>query len=145
MSVRSYTKVWLHFIWGTKNRESLIVPKEFRKELSDFYYEYSKSKDIFMRFNFVNKDHVHALIDMPTERTIQELAQLLKGASSRWINTKVDFQFSWAKGYAGFSVSESVLSRVIKYLQNQETHHKYKSFTEEYEEFLLKYKIMKNG
>lgn len=42
MSVRSYIKVWLHLIWGTQNREKSLVGKELRKNLSNFFHNYSK-------------------------------------------------------------------------------------------------------
>ena len=98
-----------------------------------------------MKANFVNIDHVHALIDLPTNLSIEEVLHLLKGASSNWLNKKVKYKFSWGKGYAAFSVSESNLGKVVKYIQNQEEHHRYKSFEEEYEEFLMKHKISING
>lgn len=145
MSVRSYTKAWFHLIWGTYNREKLLLDRNLRKELSHFYYEYSQMKKIYMKANFVNSDHVHALIDLPTSLSIEEALHLLKGASSNWLNKKVKHKFSWGKGYAAFSVSESNISKVVKYIQNQEEHHRYKSFAEEYEEFLIKHKLTING
>ncbi|RJP57392.1 MAG: hypothetical protein C4543_09855 [Ignavibacteriales bacterium] len=68
MSVRSYTKVWLHLIWGTQKREKSLVGKELRKNLSNFFHNYSKEKEIYMKVNYVNSDHVHALIDLPTDK-----------------------------------------------------------------------------
>lgn len=142
MSVRSYTKIWLYLIWGTHNREKLLINKELRKKLSEFLFNYAKEKNIFIKVNYVNSDHVHSIIDLPTDKTIAEVMQLLKGASSYWINQQVDFKFAWAKGYAAFSVSESNLTRVINYILNQEEHHHKKSFTEEYEEFLAKHNFL---
>lgn len=144
MSVRSYTKVWLHIIWGTQNRDKSLAKKELRKKLSEYFYKYAKEKTIYMKVNFVNSDHVHVLIELPTDKSIADVLQLLKGSSSNWINKQVDFKFAWAKGYAAFSVSESNLSRVVKYIVNQEEHHRNKSFSEEYAEFLQKHKVVVN-
>ena len=141
MSVRSFTKVWIHFIWGTKNREKSLPDKEFRKIISKHLSVNSESKGIYMKVNYVTSDHVHALIDFPTNMTIEDVARLLKGELSSWINNNVDSKFNWATGYAAFSVSESKLDKVIKYILNQEEHHKNKSFTEEYDEFLSAYNI----
>jgi len=94
-----------------------------------------------MKVNYVNADHVHALIDLPTNIKIEDAARLLKGELSSWINNNIDFKFNWATGYAAFSVSESRLDKVIKYIINQEEHHRNKSFNEEYNEFLTAYKL----
>lgn len=97
-----------------------------------------------MKVNYVNPDHVHALIDLPTDKTIADTLHLLKGSSSNWINKQINFKFAWAKGYAAFSVSESNLKKVVDYILNQEEHHRVKSFAEEYEEFLQKHNVVVN-
>ena len=108
-----------------------------------------------MKVNYVNSDHIHSVIDLPipkeyirTNMTIEDVARLLKGElsssegiHSQWINNNVESKFNWATGYAAFSVSESKLDKVIKYILNQEKHHKNKSFTEEYDEFLRAYNV----
>jgi len=142
MSVRSYTKIWLHLIWETNKREKSLIDRELRKELSNYYYAYSREKNIYMKINYVNAEHVHALIDLPTNKNIEEIFQLYKGSSSFWINQKVNFKFSWGKGYAAFSVSESNIDKVVKYIINQEEHHRKKSFTEEYKDFILKHNLV---
>jgi REP element-mobilizing transposase RayT len=103
-----------------------------------FLLEYAHSKDLLLRSVFVNADHVHALIDLPTGMTIEEAAQLLKGASSHWINQDrvVAAKFSWGRGYGAFSVSESNVPKVVDYIAGQDEHHRTKSFQEEYEGFL---------
>ena len=113
MSLHSYTKAWLHLIWGTQNHEKSIGDRELRKELSEFYYKYSQEKKIFMKINFVNSDHVHALIDMPTNLSIEDLLHLLKGASSNWINKRIKYKFCWAKGYSVFSVQNLILIMLL--------------------------------
>ncbi|HPI38666.1 MAG TPA: transposase, partial [Ignavibacteriaceae bacterium] len=105
MSVRSYTKIWLHIIWGTHDNEKSLMDRELRKQISEYFYNYSKEKNIYMRINYVNPDHVHAIVDLPTDKTIEEVLHLLKGSSSNWINKQVNFKFSWKKGYAAFSIS----------------------------------------
>ena len=107
MSVRSYKKIWLHLIWGTHNRENYLSDKNLRKELSQFFYRYSVEKKIYMKINYVNPDHVHALIDLPTNVTVEDTFHLYKGSSSSWINKQVSFKFNWSIGYGVFSVSES--------------------------------------
>lgn len=85
MSLHSYTRCWIHLIWATLDRQR-ILNYEAKKKLSDYFYKYTKEKDIFMKINFVNPEHVHALIDLPTKYSGEEIMQLLKGSSSNWIN-----------------------------------------------------------
>ncbi len=94
-----------------------------------------------MKVNYINSDHVHALVDFPTNMTIEYVARLLKGELSSWINNNIESKFNWAAGYAAFSVSESNLDKVVKYIMNQEKHHRTKSFTEEYDGFLRAYNV----
>ena len=148
MSLHSYSKVWLHLIWSTHNKEKVLL-KDVRKQVSNFLYNYAEEKEIYMKTNFVNAEHVHALVDLPTTLSIDECLKLLKGSSSHYINDNrlVNNKFRWARGYGAFSVSESQLKKVVEYINNQEEHHRTKSFTEEYELFMKKYgiKYVKNG
>lgn len=142
MSLHSYSKVWLHLIWSTHNKEKVLL-KDVRKQVSKFLYSYAEEKKNYMRTNYVNAEHVHALIDLPTTLSIDECLKLLKGSSSHYINDNrlVNNKFRWARGYGAFSVSESQLKKVVDYINNQEEHHRAKSFTEEYELFMKKYGI----
>lgn len=141
MSLHSYSKCWLHLIWGTLNRDKLLPAKEIRKKVSNNLYEYSSSKNIYMKKNYVNSEHVHALIDLPTNLSIEEVMHLIKGSSSHWINeNKLSLtKFSWSRGYAALSVSESNLAKTLNYIEMQEEHHRIKSFTEEYKVFINAY------
>jgi REP element-mobilizing transposase RayT len=65
MSLHSYSRCWLHLIWGTLNREKLL-PKEAAARVSRYLTEYAEGKGFYMKINYVNADHVHALIDLPT-------------------------------------------------------------------------------
>ena len=94
-----------------------------------------------MKANYVNSEHVHALINLPTNITIEKLMRLIKGESSSWINKQTNFNFAWGKGYGAFSVSESNLDSVVKYIANQEEHHRMKSYTDEYDAFLKAYNV----
>lgn len=141
MSQHSQNKLWIHFIWETHNREKVLT-REARKIVSKILFDYSKEKKIFMKVNYVNADHVHTLIDLPTSLSVEECVKLLKGYSSYIINKDriVNSRFSWGKGYGAFSVSTSKLDSVVNYIKGQEDHHRVKSFTEEYELFIKEYK-----
>src|SRR5205807_6511979 len=85
MSLHSYSRCWLHLIWTTLDREPMLT-KPAAVKASRFLTEYARDKNIYMRMNYFNSEHVHALIDLPTSKTIEEVVQLLKGSSSHWIN-----------------------------------------------------------
>jgi REP element-mobilizing transposase RayT len=144
--MHSYNKIWIHFIWETLDKQK-ILHLDARKTISNFLYNYCKEKKIFMKINYVNADHVHALLDLPTHLSIEECIKLLKGASSYYINKQsvINAKFLWGKGYGAFSVSPSQLDKVIAYIKNQEEHHKVKSFTEEFELFIKNYRIVNEG
>jgi putative transposase len=143
MSQHSYTRCWLHLIWATLRREKTLH-SQAAKRVSDYLYQYSKERQIFMKKNFVNADHVHAVIDLPTNYSIEEIIKLLKGSSSHWINLEklLPGKFSWGRGYAAFSVSHSNLKNVLEYIGNQAEHHRVKSFSEEYEEFIRRHGLV---
>jgi len=116
MSVHSYSRCWLHLIWGTLNREKLLN-KEAAARVYRYLSEYVETKSVYMKINYVNADHVHALVDLPTGLAIEELIQLLKGSSSHWINANnlLAGKFAWGRGYGAFSVSESNVGEVAAY------------------------------
>ena len=99
MSVHSYSRCWVHLIWGTLNREKLL-PKEAAARVSRYLTEYADTKGLYMKVNYVNADHVHTLIDLPTGMSIEELIQFLKGSSSHWIhaNNVLPGKFAWGRG-----------------------------------------------
>ena len=140
MSLHSYSRVWLHLVWATLERRPLLA-KPAAEKLSGYLTDYAKQKSIYMKINFVNADHVHALIDLPTNLSIEEVVQLFKGGSSHWINENklVTGKFGWGRGYGVFSVSESGVAEVCAYIANQEEHHRKRNFVEELKLFVERY------
>jgi REP element-mobilizing transposase RayT len=113
-------------------------------KVSGFLTDYARKNGIHMKINFVNTDHVHTLIDLPTNLTIEHVVKLLKGASSHWINEQdlLAGRFAWGRGYGAFSVSQSGVDGVCAYIAGQAEHHRLKSFTEEYERFVKVYRLV---
>ena len=145
MSLHSYSKIWLHLIWATHNREKLLT-KNAAKTLSEYLFNYSKKNNIYMEVNYINSDHLHSLIDLPTNISVENCLKLFKGASSHYVNENklITGRFSWGRGYAALAVSESLADKVVEYIKNQKEHHRIKTFSEEYQEFLSKYRILVN-
>jgi len=119
------------------NREKLLN-KTAAARVSRYVAEYAEKEGIHMKINYVNADHVHTLIDLPTALSVEKVMQLLKGASSHWINSNgvVTGRFAWGRGYGAFSVSQSNANRVARYIADQEEHHRVRTFAEELREFI---------
>ncbi|MCB0744388.1 MAG: IS200/IS605 family transposase [Ignavibacteriae bacterium] len=139
----SLTKIWIHGLFGTKNREALIK-STFENELHiHLKNKLENELECTVRTINGNKNHIHILFLLNPNYSIREVFKTIKGESSHWINQN-DFlhtKFSWQIGYGAFSVSESQLKKVELYIKNQKEHHKQMTFEEEYEKFILKYKV----
>jgi putative transposase len=140
MSLHSYSRCWIHLIWGTLNREK-VLHKKAAARLSRYLSEYAEEKSIYVKINYVNADHVHIFVDLPTNLSTEELIQQLKGSSSHWVNANdvLSGKFAWGRGYAAFSVSESNVVRVAAYIAGQDEHHRVRTFAEELREFVQRY------
>jgi len=148
-----FIKVYIHFVWSTKNRIPFLNNKELRVKVWNHIKENAREKGIFIDFISGYSDHCHCLISLGSDQTIQKTIQLTKGESSFWINkqnlidesvlNKYDSSFEWQDEYFAVSVSESILDKLRDYIKNQEVHHQNKSFQDEYDDFLLKYNFQK--
>jgi putative transposase len=140
MSTHSYTRLWTHLIWETLNRETML-DKRAAAKASAFLTEYSIEKGIYIEINYFNADHTHALIDLPTRYSIEEVIKLFKGGSSYWINHSqiIKGKFAWGGGYGAFLVSHSDVARVARYIANQEEHDRKQTYAEEYQLFVRRY------
>mgnify|MGYP000087097347 CR=1 FL=1 len=144
----SYLKVYIHFVWSTKNREPFLNTIESRQKVWQHIKENANSKGIYIDFINGYEDHCHCLISLGINQSVDKVMQLIKGESSFWINKNKELfsnlngrKFEWQDEYFALSVSESVLDRVRNYIKNQEEHHKKKTFQNEYDEIIEKYNI----
>jgi putative transposase len=140
MPLHSYTRCWLHLVWATIERRPLLR-KPAATKVSAYLHDYANEKDIYMKINFVNANHTHVLLDLPANKSIEDVVQLLKGASSHWINESnlLSGKFGWQRGYGAFSVSHSAVDEVSAHIANQEEHHRKKTFAEELKQFVERY------
>ncbi len=132
-----FVKVWIHFVWSTKNREPYLTD-EIRQRVFEHIRENARAKDIHLDFINGYVDHVHCLISLGTDQTVEKTIQLIKGESSFWINKNnlCKTKFQWQDEYFAVSVNETSLESVRKYIANQEEHHRTKSFDEEFDNFM---------
>jgi putative transposase len=136
----SYIKIMVHVVWGTKNREPVLI-SEKRKLLFDHILANAKTKGIYIDTLGGYTDHVHCLVSLGGDQTISKVVQLIKGESSFWANREklITPKLIWAEDYFAASVSESSIENVRNYINTQEEHHKKVTFTDEYEKFIKSY------
>ncbi len=111
---------------------------EIRQKVLQHIRENATEKNIHLDFINGYKNHVHCLISLGTDQTMEKIMQLIKGESSFWINKNklCGGRFEWQDEYFAVSVSETVVESVRNYIANQEEHHRAKSFDEEFEGFM---------
>ena len=143
----SYVSVYIHCVWSTKQRIPFLNSKELRLKVWNHIRENAKMKGIYIDFISGYSDHCHCLISLGKDQTIQKTIQLIKGESVFWINKNklTPEKFQWQNEYFAIAVSESVLDKVRNYIKNQEEHHSQKTFQQEYEEFIEKFRLEELG
>lgn len=133
----SFVRIWVHLVFTTKNRKPWLT-REIRYKIHQHIAENCEKKEIFLQAINGYHDHMHCLISLGKEQSIAQVAMLIKGESSFWINKNnlVSDKFMWADDYYANSVSDSNVETVIEYIKNQETHHSKQSFEEEVKQLL---------
>src|SRR5262249_62310023 len=108
MSLHSFPRCWINLTWATLRRERVLA-KRAAIEVSGFLSDHAKRKGGYKAINYVNPEHVHALIDLPTAYSVEQVVQLLKRASSHCIhrNTPIPGRFRRGPGYAAVSAPHS--------------------------------------
>jgi REP element-mobilizing transposase RayT len=139
MKPDTFTQIYIQLVFSPLHREALL-----NVEIRSRIFEYIsgvisrlKHKSIIVNGT---EDHVHLFLGLNPAVSISETVKEIKRVSSCFINENRFFpgRFEWQTGYGAFSYSHSQIERVYKYIQNQEEHHRKKTFREEYLEFLNK-------
>jgi len=139
---QSLSQILLHIVFSTKNREPFIT-HEIKSELHAYIGGCLKSHDSFPYIIGGVEDHVHIACSLPRTISVSEMIEKVKRASSHKAKeiAPVGELFGWQTGYGVFSLGQSQLAHVVKYISNQEDHHKKQSFQDEFIEFLEKYNV----
>lgn len=138
----TYTQIYIHCVFVVQNRECLIS-STWKEELFKYISGIIKHNNHKPLAINGMPDHVHIFVGMKTHQSIADLMQDVKAYSSKWINERkfVGVKFNWQPGYGAFSYSHSQIDKVIKYILNQEKHHKKKTFKEEYYKLLESFEV----
>jgi REP element-mobilizing transposase RayT len=135
----TYASLLYHLVFSTKNREPLISLGIEQRVWSYIGGIARKHQMSALQVGGI-EDHVHALILAPPTLSVSQIAQLVKGESSKWIHEEFHAlrDFRWQDGYGAFTVNKQSIDRVMSYIKNQREHHRRLSFQEEYLRFLQK-------
>lgn len=138
----TFSQIYLQFVFAVQGRQSL-VPKEHKEELHKYITGLVQNRKSKMLAVYCMPDHTHLFVGFKPAISIPDFVKEIKVESHEFINNKnwIRGKFSWQEGYGVFSYSHSHIDRVIKYVLNQETHHKKKTFRDEYYEFLNKFEV----
>ena len=129
--------ILLHMIFSTRGRLPLIK-SDFRADLFAYLGGIIREMDGTALIVNGTADHVHMLLRIRPAQSSAQIVRVVKANSSRWVHKKWDSHFAWQTGYGVFSVSESNVAAVTKYIAEQEEHHQKHSFQEEFVAFLKK-------
>ena len=129
----TYTQLHIQLVFAVKYRAALIQ-KEWKPKLHQFITGiFQKNEHKMLQINSM-PDHIHIFIGLRPDQSISSLVQNVKAESSKWIrnNKLCKSSFAWQEGFGAFSYSKSHVNRVIRYIQNQEAHHKKETILDEY-------------
>ena len=134
---KSYSKIWVHAVWSTKNRIPLIQPK-MEQKLFDFLKEELKKMGCMVSIVNGMPDHIHCLFGINPQKSITDIIKQIKGSSSYFVNSNnlIPEKFIWQRGFGVFGVSHSAVDNVYRYILDQKQHHKKKTFESEYIKFM---------
>ena len=138
----TYTQIYIHVVFAVEGRQNLIAPEhndELQKYITGIV---SAQKHKLIAINNM-PDHLHLLVGLRPDASLSDLVRDVKAGSSKFINEKhwVVGRFSWQEGFGAFSHSRSQLGTVIRYIENQQSHHAKQSFRDEYVELLEKFGV----
>ena len=135
----SFSRNHLHVISSTKERRKTI-PREWQPRLWAYLAGICKNHGMIALAVGGTQDHVHLLFHLPPSLALAKAVLLLKSNSSKWMGEQ-GREFSWQEGYGAFSVSSSNLNAVMRYVQNQEAHHRKISLEEEFRAILKRHGV----
>ena len=137
----TYTQLYIQLVFAVKYRAALIQ-KQWQPRLHQYITGIlQQNQHKMLQINSM-PDHIHIFIGMRPTQSISSLVQNVKTESSKWIkDNKFCKAFAWQEGFGAFSYSKSHVGRVIRYIQNQEVHHKKETFLNEYRKMLKAFEI----
>ena len=136
----TYTVLLVHCVFSTKNRRKLI-PDEIQPKLWSYVGGIARKNALKALVVGGTEDHMHVLLSLPATISLAKALQLLKGASSHWMNETVKNGFAGQEGYGAFTIGISQKPDTVAYIQGQREHHHRRDFQQEFVAFLKKHGV----
>jgi putative transposase len=136
----TYVSDLVHCVFSTKNRRSIIAPG-IQNDLWAFLGGIARKNGFKALIVGGTENHVHVLLSLPSDMALAKAMQLMKGASSRWMNETHARRFAWQEGYGAFTLGISQKDETIAYIESQTKHHRKRSFEDEFIAFLKKHNV----
>ena len=139
----TFTQLYYHIVFSTKNREPWLIPS-VQVRLWPYIGGIARSHGMVALEVGGVDDHIHVLLSARPTISVSQIVQVIKGGSSRWLHEEIPALrgFSWQDGYGAFTVSKEALQRLSAYIRQQATHHRHRTFSEEYLDLLKKHGIV---
>ncbi len=133
----SYTNLLYHVVFSTKDRRPLITPA-YQSRLYDYIGGTIRGAGGICLELKGTEDHVHLLAKLRPDHAVSDVLRDLKANASGWMHDVFPSlkDFSWQRGYGAFTVSQSKVEEVRRYIVGQKEHHKKISFRDEFIQFL---------
>jgi len=134
----SYVQIFIHAVVRTYKSENTLPTDDRIKFLYQDIHGIIRNKGGYLyRINSM-RDHVHLLFTMPPVIALSDFMKAIKASSSKIIKSVAGFEKfkSWGEGYAALSYSMRDKDMIIKYIINQQEHHKRITFKDEYKDFI---------
>jgi len=138
---QSLSSLLVHLIFSTKDRYPFLVENELMLRTYAYLGGILREASCPSLVIGGTPDHVHAFFRLSRTQDVAKIVELLKSRSSRWIKAKGVEKFAWQRGYGCFSVGQSQVEGLVRYIQNQAEHHLNVSFQDEFRQFLRRYEI----
>lgn len=139
---QSLSSILIHLVFSTKNRQPWIT-ETIESDLYRYLGGIFRSRKCPSLIIGGDKDHIHSLFSLSRICTVAKLVEELKSSSSKWIKERGPefWNFHWQDGYGAFSIGQSGIDDLIRYIANQKNHHRQTSYQDEFRSLCQKYNI----
>lgn len=136
----SYTNLNYHIVFSIKNHKLFLDDAETVRLFKYLGGIVHNMKATLLSVGGTT-DHIHLAVRLHPEISMTEFVRTIKTNSSKWVHETFSREFAWQEGYSAFSVSQSIIGKVIEYIRGQKEHHRKLTFKEELQSFLKKHNI----
>ena len=137
-----FTKIIYQVVFATRGRSALMRDKEKRRRIHAYMTGMLQKRNCFVYTINGIEDHVHVLFGLSTTHALGAVVKDIKLGTGKYAREELHIaQFYWGKGYGAFTYSNDSLPSLIAYIEQQEEHHRKKTFREELIQLLKRHDV----